>query len=51
MQSVKLYIVWTLEDQDFVNVFTDEKAAEQAFQAYGEFGCWQEEEIEIQGDL
>lgn len=45
--KLRIYTVWTCEDSDFVELFTDKTEAEKTFEEYGEFGRWQEDAIDI----
>lgn len=40
-----VYVVWSLEDTDNVDIFFNKKEAEALYQEYGEFGQWAEKEI------
>ena len=40
--EITIYVVWTLEDQDHVDIFISEEEANAQYEAYGEFGCWEE---------
>ena len=48
--QLRLYIVWTMEDHDYVAVHTNKEEAEADYAMHGEFGCWQETDVEI-GDI
>lgn len=46
--EITVYVVWTLEDQDFVHIFVNDKAAaEYQYNEYGEFGCWEEKTVTV----
>jgi hypothetical protein len=38
VRKMTIYVVWTLEDTDNVNLFLNEEAAEELFEEFGEFG-------------
>lgn len=45
--TITVYVVWTMEDGDNVDIFLDKEKAEELFEEYGEFGCWEEKEFTL----
>ena len=43
-----VYVVWSLEDADNVDIFLDEIAANALYNDYHEFGCWEEREFTLE---
>lgn len=47
MTSITVYAVWTLEDQDNVDLFLDRDEANELYEEYEEYGRWEEQEFII----
>ena len=44
---IVVYVVWSLEDTDNVDIFLDPNKAEELMQEYGEFGMMSSKEFSV----
>jgi len=44
---ITVYVVWTMEDSDSVDIYLDQNEANKQFEDYGEFGCWEEKSFSL----
>lgn len=49
--KVPVYMVWSKEDSDIVNLFQNKDEAEALYESYGEFGMWEEKELDMPDEL